>query len=102
KARTKKLQEVQVLSLTGLINTKKNQVVVNRVRCKGGSHHLPPRSEELDGVLGIVIVPGNAVVVQEDKQLVFVFQHSLLVLLCQFRAEIPGEQAAEVPFDLNL
>ena len=99
--RTEKLQEVQVLALAGLQNAQENQVGVNRVFGVGSPHHSASRSEELDGVLRIIVVPRYAIVVQKDEELILVLKHSFLVFSCQLRSKLLYEQVFEVPFDIH-
>ena len=57
--------------------TQHNAIIRRSIR-RTGAHHIPKACERSNGVLGIVVVPRNAVMVKEGKELLPVFLDSPL------------------------
>src|SRR5260370_32952947 len=79
-AGTEEPQEAHALAPTGLVNTEEYQVILDPSLSPCRTQQLPTRDITLDVSLSVGIVAGNAIVVEEDKQLTSVLAHPLLVL----------------------
>jgi hypothetical protein len=95
--REKKLQKTHALILASLADTQQHQILLQ----PGFRHEvigdLPVIGKSLDGMFGIIVVPGNAVVVQEGEQFVPVLQQPFLVAFSHFRAvHLLGQSAEEL------
>src|SRR5262245_54346754 len=64
-----------------LVQAQEEQVLLDPALGEQVAHHLPPRREQLDRVLGVVVVPRDAVVVEEGEQLAPVLQEPAPVVL---------------------
>jgi hypothetical protein len=64
-ARTEESQEAQVLVSARLVDAEEDQVVPQSFLGGRGTENPAPGSEQLYGVFGVVVVPGNTVVTQE-------------------------------------
>ena len=84
-SRAEEPQEAQVLVPAGLVDAEEHQVIPQPLLGERGADDLPAAREQLDGILRVVVVPGDAVVVEEDKYLVPVFEKPLLIFLRHFR-----------------
>src|SRR5262245_7745715 len=84
-----------MLSPASLIDAEEHQVVPKPSFGGCGSEYPPARDESLDGVLRVVVVPGDAIVVQEHEKLVLVLKDSLLVFPCNLQFVLLRCQVAE-------
>jgi hypothetical protein len=56
---------------------------LNRVRSKAPPDNIPQHPERLDRILGIVVIPGHAIVVEEREELVAILLKPLPAFQCR-------------------
>ena len=87
-ARTEEIQKVQLLVFARLANSQEGEVFIDTFfrRCPG--NYIPESRKRLDGVLGIVVVPGNSTVAEKREERIAIFLKPLLTLQRSFAPEI--------------
>jgi len=71
-SRQQEAEKAQVLVLTGLADAQQKQIVGQSSFYHGPDGSLSVVRELLDGMLGVVIVPGHHIMVEEGEQLVLI------------------------------
>lgn len=72
-ARTKKIQKVHANVFAGLADAQENQVFFEAFLGGTTSEDIPKPSKRFDRMFGIIVVPGDVVVIDEREELVSVF-----------------------------
>src|SRR5262249_62052614 len=78
-AREEEPQEAQALSPQGLIDAEEDEVVLEPGLPDHTIQEPPPRGDQLQSVLGRIVVPGDSIVIQECEQAVAIPLESPLV-----------------------
>ena len=67
---TEEIQKIQTAVFAGLADAQEDKVFLNSFRCRETFDGATKSGKRLDRVLGIVVVPRNAVMIQKSEQLV--------------------------------
>src|SRR5262249_21396538 len=100
--RKEELQEADTAVLARLVDAQEDEVIRQPSLRQLAVRDPAVVGERLDRVLGVVVVPGHAVVAEECEELRLVLEETLLVALRQFRPVDAGLQSTEEPTDLGL
>src|SRR5215469_17055285 len=79
-AGTQELQEVHILVPACLRNTQKNEVFLNSRGRRRPFNDVPQRGKRLHRVLGVIVVPWHAVIVEKSKEFLAVLLKTLFAL----------------------
>src|SRR5438552_5790361 len=92
-SRKEELQEAHAPVATGVTETEQHEIVGQAGFFHNSDRVFSVVGKPLDGVLSVVVIPGYAIMLDEGKQLIPIFQQSLTQGLRRLRAEgLPRER----------
>jgi hypothetical protein len=89
------IEEVDVLTLTGLADTQQNKGVAKAFLRGKPVYHAAKQCECLHGVLRIIVVPWDIVEIQKSKHLIAIFLQAIDELACSLTGIIVNETFIE-------
>src|SRR4029453_8608432 len=81
------MQKTYAFVSAGLTEAQQDQVLTEPLLAQHPGRMLPVVRKLLDGMLGIVVIPRHAIVMEKRKQLVLIFEQSRPQCLRRFGAE---------------
>ena len=99
RAGAKKMEEIDVLKSTRLAEAKQDQGIAKTLLRGRPLNHAPKRSESLNSVLCIVVIPGDVVEIQERKHFVAVLLQATDKLAHGFASTKLAVKALVEPID---
>src|SRR5437773_2040249 len=79
---TQEVKKTDTLALARLAHTEENQILTHSPLRTRSAEQSPQCSKRFDRVLSVVVVPRNAVAVQECEQFILVLLQTLLTCYC--------------------
>jgi hypothetical protein len=66
--------------LTRLTNAQQRKILTDAFLCTDPADHLTERSKGFDGMLGIIIIPGDTIIIEECEKFALVLLKTLFIL----------------------
>src|SRR5215211_5144616 len=98
-ARAKEVQKIHALVFTSILYTQEYQGILDAPSGAFRSYSPPHLSNTFNGMLGIVIIPRNAIIVEKREKLITVLFEPFLVTYCHLSPICPPLESPKEAFN---